>query len=122
MIYIKFNKTFGINISEKSKSLFLFRFDTHEFRRSDSMMSNLAFAAFGKDYKMKIFKPEPILHPDVRIETIDKDHTRRWDKAVPDCFSVGTLGENWTSNEGHVSLTHCDGLVHTWVILYHSMI
>lgn len=83
---------------------------------------NLAFAAFGKDYKMKIFKPEPILHPDVRIETIDKDHTRRWDKAVPDCFSVGTLGENWTSNEGHVSLTHCDGLVHTWVILYHSMI
>lgn len=29
---------------------------------------------------------------------------------MPDCFSVGTVGEDWTSNEGHVSLSHCDGL------------
>lgn len=83
-------------------------------------MSNLAFAAFGKDYKMRIFKPKPVLHPDIKIETIDKDHARRWDKAVPDCFSVGTVGEDWTSNEGHVSLSHCDGLVPTLQdIIYH---
>lgn len=86
------------------------RSDLHEFRRSVSKMSNLAFAAFGKDYKMRIFKPKPVLHPDIKIETIDKDQARRWDKAVPDCFSVGTVGEDWTSNEGHVSLSHCDGL------------
>lgn len=86
-------------------------------------MSNLAFAAFGKDYKMRIFKPKPVLHPDIKIETIDKDHARRWDKAVPDCFSVGTVGEDWTSNEGHVSLSHCDGLVLALLdILYHITI
>lgn len=77
------------------------------------MRSNLAFAAFEKDYKMRIFKPKPILHPDVKIETIDQGHIRRWDKTVPDCFSVGTLGGDWTSNEGHVSLSHCNGLVFT---------
>lgn len=36
------------------------RSDLHEFRRSVSKMSNLAFAAFGKDYKMRIFKPKPV--------------------------------------------------------------
>lgn len=97
----------------KVLKFYLFRFDNQNFRRRSTIKSNLAFSAFGKDYKMKLFKPKPILHPDVKIETIDKDNIQRWDKPVPDCFSVGTLGEDWSSNEGHVSFSHCDGLVHT---------
>ncbi|XP_061192824.1 A disintegrin and metalloproteinase with thrombospondin motifs 18-like [Saccostrea echinata] len=85
--------------SEKTKSF------KHRNIRSSSP-SELKLSAFGEDYQMKVFKAEPILHPQARIVTSYDGEDKEWQGTVPDCFLVGEL----TSHQGTISLSHCDGL------------
>nr|XP_022286304.1 A disintegrin and metalloproteinase with thrombospondin motifs 4-like [Crassostrea virginica] len=74
--------------------------------RSGSLASYLNFGAFGQNFRMKVFRPRPILHPQARIEVINRFHTKQWGGALPDCFLAGHM----TSHRGTVSLSHCGGM------------
>ncbi|XP_048744997.1 A disintegrin and metalloproteinase with thrombospondin motifs 6-like [Ostrea edulis] len=71
-----------------------------------SLPTELQVSAFGEDYRMKVFKPEPVLHPEARIVTSDGPDEKDWTGTIPDCFLAGHL----TSHDGTVSLSNCDGL------------
>ena len=82
--------------------------------RSGSLASYLNFGAFGQNFRMKVFRPRPILHPQARIEVIKRFHTKQWGGVLPDCFLAGHM----TSHRGTVSLSHCGGMVLSYLIYF----
>ncbi|XP_062571464.1 A disintegrin and metalloproteinase with thrombospondin motifs 18-like [Saccostrea cucullata] len=68
--------------------------------------TELSLSAFGEDYQLQVAKPEPVLHPEVRIVTRNDDGDQEWKGVIPDCFLVGHV----TSHNGTASLSHCEGL------------